>query len=353
MRVLPWRPSLSAPLLFAALALLLVLIEVWIVTLPEFAGQIDLLSLAVTADLTLGIPALYYLFFVRSRRAPAITLAPIFLLSVLVAHWVLPAEGEGYLRWLELILPLVELGLLAYAAVKARAIRRRFVELRPAAVYPSAALERALSDVTGGAAALVRLAATEFSMLYYGLWGWFLSFRPGNSSHIPFNYYRKTLYPAFLGLVLVLLPLETLGLHVLVSQWSSTGAWVLTALSIYSAFWIIGDFHAIRLHPIVATPDALHLRCGFRWQATIPWTQITGLRRWHLQDSEDDECVNLAVIGQPAWLLELTQPAVVYGLFNRRRNARRIGLLLDDPAAFQAELAQHGIATTPKAIAEK
>jgi hypothetical protein len=256
MRDILRRTTLPVPFVFVVLALLLVLIELWIVTLPEFTGQIDLLSLAVTADLTLGIPALYYLFFVRSRRVPAITLAPIFLLSVVLAHWVLPTEGEAYLRWLELILPVVELGLLAYALVKARAIRQRFLALRPGAVYPSDALEKALTDVTGGAASLIRLATTEFSMLYYGIWGWFLSFRPSAENQTPFSYYRKTLYPAFLGLLLVLLPLETLGLHVLIGQWSSTAAWVFTILSIYSAFWIVATF----------TPSA----CTRLWRRTQP-----------------------------------------------------------------------------------
>lgn len=334
------RRRLPSPLLFAGVVLLLVLIEFVVVARPEFSGQVDLLALAVTADLTLGIPALYYLFFVRSRRAPAITLAPIFLLSVLLAHWVLPAEGKTYLRWLELVLPLVELGLLTYAVVKARAIRQRFLALRPDAVYPSDALEGALVEVTGGAAPLIRLAATEFSMLYYGLWGWFLSFRPNADGHTAFSYHRKTLYPAFLGLVLVLLPLETLGLHVLISQWSSTAAWIFTILGVYSAFWIIGDFHAIRLHPIVATDDALHLRCGFRWQATIPWTQIVGLRKWQQKDDEREGCASLAVIGQPAWRLELRQPVTLHGLFNRTRQVDCVGLWLDDPTVFQAELAR-------------
>ncbi|MBX3051151.1 MAG: hypothetical protein KF753_06750 [Caldilineaceae bacterium] len=342
-----WRSALSAPLLFVALALLMVLLEVWIVTLPEFTGKIGLLSLAITADLTLGIPALYYLFFVHSRRAPAITLAPIFLLSVLLAHWVLPAEGKSYLHWLEWILPLVELGILVYAGTKIRAIRRRFLELRPQAVYPSDALDTAVQNVAGGNAPLLRLAATEFSMLYYGILGWFLSFQPNQESHTPFSYHRKTLYPAFLGLILVLIPLETLALHLVIGHWSTTAAWVVTGLSIYSAFWIVGDFHAIRLHPIVAAPDGLHLRCGFRWQTIVRWTQITALRKWRQADGENEQYANLAVIGQPAWLVEFQQPVTLHGLFNRSRQAEAIGLWLDDPTAFQAEIARYaGITLT-------
>lgn len=58
-----------------------------------------------------------------------------------------------------------------------------------------------------------------------------------------FTYHRKSLYPALFLVVLLLIIVETLALHLLIQRWSPGIAWLLTGLSLYSIFWIIGDFN--------------------------------------------------------------------------------------------------------------
>src|SRR5258708_34210956 len=57
-------------------------------------------AFAVSADLTLPLPALYWLLVVRTGRARVLTLAPVFLACLALAALLLPAGQRGILPWL-------------------------------------------------------------------------------------------------------------------------------------------------------------------------------------------------------------------------------------------------------------
>ena len=327
----------TSGLTFLGLVALLCLVEISVVRSAWFPHNTDLLALAVTADLTLGIPALYYLLMVRARHSPATALAPVFLGAVILAHLVLPASAEMYLDRVEYLLPLVEGAALLYGLLKARAVVRRYRQLRPAAVYASDALAASLRD-TFGPGRLLGVLVTELSLPYYVVGGWFRSFKNSDPANIPITVYRRSGYGGVIAMFASLIVLETIGLHLLIQHWSPTAAWVLTVLSIYGLVWVVGDYHAVRLHPLVLGPRTLYIRTGFRWRVDVAWTNIASVRRTTARDKLLHGYLNVAVYGEPRFVLQLGEPATAYGLFGIQRRVSHIGLTVDDETLFQAEL---------------
>src|SRR5205814_1279247 len=74
--------------------------------------------------------------------------------------------------------------------------------------------------------------------------------------------------------ILAMIGFESIGMHLLVQIWSVKAAWIVTALDVYGALWLIGDYHALRLRPTYAKDGILHLRYGLRWNVEIPFDQI-------------------------------------------------------------------------------
>lgn len=330
---MPTLSRLSGGWLFPLLVVALAFVEYGVAQSRAFATHTDLLAFAVTVDIVAGIPLLGYFILVRPRRAPAMVLAPLFLLALLLAHLILPESGKQYLRGVELLLPLLEIALLLYAISKVRKVLQRYRELRPTAVYPTDALEQSLHQILGNSPA-IGIVLTEFSLLYYAIGGWFLCYHPTHEQHRPFTYHLKsgysTLAAMMIGLSLVEIPL----VHLVVNHFNPIAAWILTLLTLYTILWIIGDYHAIRLHPLVLDEGQLHLRAGMRWRLSLAFDQIRLIRPLHFQERQNKAILDLSIAGNGKWLIELNQPTTVRGLFGIKRVTEKIAFAVDDEKTF-------------------
>ena len=207
-------------------------------------------------------------------------------------------------------------------------------------VFPQApahhGLEESLRRVLGDTPA-IPILMTEFSMLFYAVGGWFIrpygetSQRAGRvsySTHVKSGYGIMAL--AIIGLSLVEIPL----VHLVVSQFNNTLAWILTLLTLYTVVWLTGDYHAIRLHPIVIDETHLHLRAGMRWRVSVPRAQIREIRTLTLAERNKKEALDLSVTGNARLLLRTNEPVTVRGLFGIRRVTKTIAFAIDDEAGF-------------------
>jgi hypothetical protein len=323
---------------FLSLVALLAGLELWISRSPWFLPNASLLALAITVDLTLGIPLLYYLVFVRPRRVAPMTLAPVCIASVVLAQQILPAAQHAYLAYVAVLVPVLEALVLLGAVLKARRVVQYYRRVRPTTVYASDALEASIRH-SFGASPWVAVLVTELSLPYYVVYGWFHRFTPTQADQLVLPYHRTSGYGAVVGLLTILIGLETLGFHLLIQHWSAPLAWSLTLLSLYSLLWIMGDYHAARLHPIILTPEQVHIRTGLRWRIDVAWTAIAavqmGMPRTRLHSY-----VNAAVYGEPQLVLHLKEPVMAYGILGMRKSVRHIGLTVDDPRRFHAEVTQ-------------
>lgn len=335
-------------LLFLAMATTVCALESAIVSSPFFMQNSEALAFAITLDITLGIPALYYFLAVRRKHAPALTLIPIFILSLVLASLILPAAQHGYLDLLKLVIPGIELFVLSYLTIKIRAIIKAFRAERASALYFTDALLASCQRVLGKIPGL-GFILTEFSLLYCAVLGWFKKYEARNAEDAIFFYHRKSGYGAILSVLMMALVTETLALHILLQQWSSVAAWIFTGLSVYSALWLLGDYHALRLHPIIVQGRTLHFRTGLRWRVSLSRDNIAAVEKFQAREQRGKEYLSLALFGAPRLLLHCKAPVLVRGLFGIKRMVTQIGLSVDEEKLFLESMHARGEVAEMKA----
>jgi len=325
--------------LFIALAASICAAEIWIASSAFFMQNPNALAFGITADIVIAIPSLYYFFVVRKKQAPLITLVPVMVLSLAVASFILPAGQQNYLEVAKKAVPLLELAALGYIAAKIRAIIKNFHAAKQSEIYFIDALTESCKRVLGRLPAL-GFVLTEFTLVYFAFGGWFKKFANLDSNNMPFSYHRKNGYAAILGVIIMVLITETIALHLLLQIWSKVAAWIFTGLSIYGLFWLLGDYQAMRLHPIVLSRECLYLRAGLRWRTVIPLAEIAGIQKFNSREKRTGDYLGLAVFGDPRLVIHCRQPVLVQGLFGIKREACRIGLTVDDEKLFLETLHQ-------------
>jgi hypothetical protein len=325
--------------LFIALAVSVCAVEIWIVSSAFFAQNPSALAFGITLDIVIGIPALYYFLVVRKKRAPAITVIPITILTFFIAGFILPAAQQNYLDWVKKIIPLFELVVLGFIIVKIRTIVKIFRDVKQREIYfidnLGESCRRALGNLP-----ILGIILTEFSLLYFAFAGWFKKFENHDSNNIPFSYHRKNGYAAIIGVIIMILITETLALHILLQHWNLLAAWIFTGISIYGLFWLLGDYQAMRLHPIVLSQEFLFIRTGLRWRATLPLANIAAIDKFKAREKRIKDYLGLSIFGDPRLLICCKQPVVVRGLFGIKREVCRIGLTVDDEKLFLEALQQ-------------
>ena len=329
--------SLRARVSTLAFGLCLAVIYAVAVTIVSRLGHLDdpdLMAGALTLDLTLLVPVLYYFLMVRPRRWPVITVVPVFLVSVLIAGKLIPESRQHVLDVVRYAVGVAEIVLIGFIAHKTWQLRRGYRERAAAGsgVYESLreSARSVLGPVGGGA------LAYEIAVLYYAVAGWRRSPEPDPRS---FTIYRTVGYTAFLIAMMGVVVVETVAVHLLVRQWTPVTAWILTALSIYAAIWLIGDYHALRWRPVCLSGDTLHLRMGLRWTIPIPIDSIREVEATP-QDppSGKPDYLKAVLIGAPNRRIVLAEPVRAEGIYGFTRQVRTIDIRIDDPARFDAAL---------------
>jgi hypothetical protein len=325
--------------LFALLASALLAAEAWIAGFIRSAQDPAIFAIAITADVALGIPLLYYLLLARKRYLPASGMIALYLLALAAVRFVLLPSQQTHLSTIEAFALLGEVAVLGVALAKARDIVRRVRAARAVELYFADALRQGVRQALGGSP-VAALLATELSLIYFAGFGWFTRFRTDRPGSVAFPYHRRSGFATILFAMLFIVLVEGGALHLLLSVWNASVAWIVTALNLYALLWMLGFFHAVRLQPIVLDRTHLHLRTGFQWRAEIPLANIAEVRRVTSADKRAAGYLNVAAFGEPRLVLRLREPVTIAGLFGRARGASVIGITVDDEKELVAELNQ-------------
>lgn len=292
--------------------------------LPHLAHP-SVVASAMTIDLVLVVPAAFYLLVVRPRRWPLVSLVPILVASVFLAAKVLPSDHQGGLQIAELLLVPAEIALLAWIGTRAtRAMRDASMDpsldgidrLRAAAL--DVARSRIVADVV----------ASEIAVLYYALGSW------RAKPHVPegfasFSQHRRSAHGAILFALLLVMAAEGIGLHLLLSRWSALAAWIFTAGTAYAVLWLVGDYRATVLRPILVGESEIVFRAGLRHALRVQRSHVA-----RIDPSRPDPgtaCARLSFVAVPTHWVVLSEPAISSGPYGVRRSVRALGLVPDDP----------------------
>lgn len=322
------RPTyLSA---FILLSSLLIAVELWVVRSTDFFSHATILSLGITLDIVFGIPLLYYAFVVRKNIMPHSSVVFVGILSVLLAKAVLPAAQHTWLGYIQLAFPLVELVLAGYVIVKTRTLIHAYQQERKKTPYAIDAAEGALSSVLQKKLSLpIHIAVMEVQVLYFSIVGWWKKFSAEGVNGTVISYYRSNGYPAIMAALIMVAAIEIVGVHFLLMQWNKLAAWIASGTSIYSLLWLLGDFHAQRLHPIIVTESDIHIRSGMRWKADIPKTIVLSVKRAISADTQSEGYINAAATGSPSLTLRLATPVLFRGPFGIKKRVSVVGIAAD------------------------
>jgi hypothetical protein len=315
---------------------LAVVYGVALVVVPRMAQfeRSELIAGALTLGLTLLVPLLYYLLLVRGRGWPVVTVLPVFIGSVLLAGRLIPDAHHRVLDLVEYGVVAAEVALGAILAHKTIQLRRAYRELAPGDdVY--AGLRESAESVLGLIAG--NLLAYEMAVFYYLLFGWR---RAPKDQPLSFTYHRSSAYLAIVAVVMLVVVAELGGMHLLISLWNPTVAWIVSAISVYAMLWLIGDSHAIRLRPIRLSETMLHIRVGLRSTIDIPLASIDGIGAPAdlTLSRRTPGYLKSVLLGAPNLRIELSTPVDALGPYGLTLQAKTIDLRVDDPKGLEAEV---------------
>lgn len=298
----------------------------------------DLIAGALTLDLTLLVPLLYYLLLVCWRGWPAVTVLPVFLASVAFAYRLIPETRHHVLDLVYYAAAVVEVTLVGIVVYKAVQVGRAYRRRAAAGLDVHTALCEAARPVLGPIAGNV--LAYETAIFYYALAGW----RRAPEVHPrSFTYHRDGGYLALAVGLMIAAGIEIVAVHALVWLWSPVAAWILTGISVYALFWLIGDTQAIRLRPIHVSEKTLKVRVGLRWTIEAPVAMIDRVvvpSDGTLPRRTPGYLSAVLLGSSPNRRIELKGAVDALGPYGLSRSVKTIDLQVDEPARFDAALKQ-------------
>jgi len=332
-------------------ALLLVAL-VLLIQNPLFTQAPQDLSWAISIDLLLLVPLVYWLV-VRRTGIPNITVVPFTMACLFIGLAIVPPAQQGYLKLFEqYAAPVLELGLLSFVAYKVRKAARHFKQQQANGALTFDFFE-ALKEACGQIvpARAVHAVATEVAMFYYG----FVLWKKPRLAPGQFSYHRQSGAVALLSTLIFLVVAETLVLHLLLHLWQPTVAWIMTILSVYSGLQVFGILRSLRHRPHEVAPYALRLRYGMAHEANIDYGQVAGIEPFTRELGQDEARKGGPMAGTKHFsvlgslepynvLVTLKAPATFSGLYGLKKRYTRLLLHVDQPdnfvAAVQAMLLQ-------------
>ena len=316
---------------FVSLSLLLLSLETWVATHVEASPQPGILAVAITIDIAVGVPLLFYLLLVRKKFLPLSSTVPVCILTLLAVKFILPSSEQSFLKFSDFLIPSIELSVAVFLLIKLRQVIRDVRTARRESLYFIDALRTGIrkSVKSDFIAAIV---ASEVSMLYLVFAGCFARFRTSRHDVSKYSYHRKSnfLFWPLVALIIV----ETVGVHLVISIWTQPGAWIFTGISAYTLLWMVGHYHASRLQPVIVDEQNIYLRTGLIWRGQMSLSNISEVRNAMNADRLADGYVNVSLLGDPDVVIVLRDPEVLEGLFARKKEVTILGIALDEPEAL-------------------
>jgi hypothetical protein len=310
------------------LAILIVLMK------SSFTVGNDLLNLALTADLLLTIPLVYYLL-IRKTTIPKTTVIPVMILGLIIGSYFMPQENQSYLILFKVwALPLIEFAVLTYVIFKVRSALKTYKTKTGSTTDFFTALKSTCSEILPKQ--LVVPLATEIAIIYYGFFHWKTLHLEENE----FTYHKKSGTPALFGALILAIGVETIAFHFLLARWNELGAWVLTALSIYASLQVFGFAKSLSKRPISINHDSLVLKYGILNEVELPFSNISSIEYSSKPLVKSKLTTTLSPLGQAEKhnvVVQLKNEQIATGIYGLKKRFSVIGFHVDNPIGFKKQ----------------
>ena len=315
--------------------LLLILTMFLLVQTPAFHQSPDTFSLAITLDLLVTLPLIYFLL-IRNKNIPKYTIISVFIIGVIAATFIIPKDNQYYLTQIKFwVVPVLELSILSFIFFK---IKKTFAAIKTATTttpdFYSAVVKVTKSALPPRVSSVF---ATEIAVIYYGLLSW--RKRPLQANE--FTYHKRSAIRELLVILMFMIVGETAAIHLLLHIWSPTAAWILTFLSIYTLFQVFGILKSMPHRPIVIGEKNLFLRYGLLNDATISLADIESIKleRKGLEFNNDVRRLSsLGEIDSYNVILRLKNQQTMTGLYGFSKTFKTIAFHVDNKEAFAEKL---------------
>ncbi|WP_204346064.1 hypothetical protein [Psychroserpens algicola] len=316
--------------------LVLILSLVLLLNSGVFLANQKSLSTFITIDFIVTIPVIYFLL-IRKRNISNLTVVPCLFLCILIASYTIPSAHQDALQiaktWL---IPLVELSVISLIILKvSKAVKIYKMTANEHSDFYDALVETCNSLFPKTVAKLV---TNEIALIYYG----FFNFKSIPLKPNEFSNYKGSGILSTLGAIIFVVAIEMVTVHVLVSKWSPTLAWILTILSIYSAFQLIGIIRSVPKRPIILANDHLHLRFGMLSETHILHEDISSIELINSSDyNEQKSTKTLSLLGtleQCNIKIQLKTPQHLHFIYGKPKTFKTLLLFVDDNQNFKSQL---------------
>jgi len=298
-----------------------------------FLERPQLFSNAITIDLLIVVPLLYFLI-IRKREIPKITVLTMFILGIVLLSIFLPEENQLFLNVVKVyFLPFLELGILSFLIYKFIQLSKAYKKEKKTQDFYSTLQEAATKVFPKKIATIL---VTEISVVYYG----FIKWKPPTLSDHEFTYHKKNALISILAGFTLMIIAETVGLHAWLVKWNPIVGWIISFLSAYTALQIFALTKSIRMRPIAINKNEqkLHLRYGYFTELSIPFDSIEKIEV-HTKDLPEDKSITifspLGGIGKHNMIIHLKDELKFTGIYGIKRKAKSLAIYIDEKERFK------------------
>lgn len=317
--------------------LLIIMLIIFITKTPLFQMNPDHLATGITFDLLITTPFIYFLL-IRKTNIPKTTIVPFLIIGIVICSLILPTENQHYLNLFKTwVLPIVELSVLSFVVHNIRKAIKSYKQKEGNSIDFFTTLKNTCYELLPKHAVIP--VVTEIAVFYYG----FIYWKKLELKENEFSYHKNSGSISLLIAIILIVTIETVALHSLLTKWSSIAAWILTFLSIYSGIQIFGFLKSMLKRPISIEDDKLFLRYGIMNETTIDLKNIDSIELSSKDIELTKETRKLSFLGELEshnLVIHLKEENALIGLYGIIRKYKTLAFHVDDKFEFQNRINQ-------------
>jgi len=314
---------------------LIILVLVFLSKSTFFSSNPSLSSFAITFDLLITVPFVYFLL-IRKSKIPITTIVPILIVGLIVGRNILPVENQFYLNLFKVwALPFIELFVVSFIIIKLRYSIRKYKQKNATNMDFFTTLKETCSDILPKK--IVPFFAVEIAVFYYG----FIKWKKITPKENDFTYHKNSGTISLIITLIFLVFIETFVMHLLFARWNNTVAWILSFLSIYTSIQLLGFLKSLSQRPIRFKNNLLIIRYGILAETKINLQDIGFIELSSSDLKKDNLTKKLSPFGDLEShnvIIKLKNEHNLFGLYGSRKKFTNLALYLDNKEEFKRKV---------------